>query len=85
MPLRIPARTVSVVDEGFELVLLDDADRNDFYGDSHVLAMVHGSVFKQISLMSIVMNFASGVDRMLLKRSLAVVRSAVGVLTSPGY
>ena len=35
---------MSVVDEGLGLVLLHDAGRNNFDGDSHVSVMVHGSV-----------------------------------------
>jgi hypothetical protein len=42
-------------------------------------------VFRWKSLMSIVINFASGVDTTLLKMSLAVVKSAVGELTLPSY
>ena len=34
--------------------------------------------------MSIVMNFAPGIDIVLLKRILATNRSAVGIATSPG-
>jgi hypothetical protein len=37
-------KKVSVVYEGFELVLLHDAGRNDFAGDSHMLVLVHGSL-----------------------------------------
>ena len=42
-------------------------------------------LLKEKPLMSIVMNFALGVGRMQLKRHMAVVMSAEGVLTSPVY
>jgi hypothetical protein len=77
---------VSVVDEGFELVLLHDAGRNDFDGDLHLLVMIHRSV--EVEVFDVdrhELYIGSGQDRTLLKRNLAVVRSAVGVLTSPGY
>jgi hypothetical protein len=72
---------VSDVEEGLELVLLRDAGRNDFDGDSHVLVMVHRSVQVEVYEVD---RLALRVDRTLLKRHLAVVMSAVGVLTSPG-
>jgi hypothetical protein len=37
---------VSVVDEGLELVLLHDAGRNHFNGDSHVLSYWSMGVFR---------------------------------------
>jgi hypothetical protein len=53
-------------------------------GASYVLFMINGGVQVK-SLMSIVTNFVLGVDGTLLKRHLAVVMPAVGVLTSPTY
>ena len=35
---------MSIADEGIDLVLLHNAGRNDFDGDSHELVLVHGSV-----------------------------------------
>jgi hypothetical protein len=74
---------VAAVNELLELVLLHDAGRKDFDGDSRVIRLIHGSLRVE-SLVSIVINFALEVDRTRLKRRLTVVMSAVGAVTSPG-
>jgi hypothetical protein len=75
---------VSAMDEGLTLILLNDAGRNGSDGDSHVLVLVHGS--GQVEVFDVGRHqCALGVVRMLLSRHLAVVMSAVEVLTSPRY
>jgi hypothetical protein len=62
--------SMTVVDEGPELLLLHDAGRINL-GRSHGSAMVHESVSKN-HFMSIIMNFGTEVMWTLLKRYLVV-------------
>ena len=75
---------MSVVDERLEQVLLHDAGRNFFDGDSHAFVIVHGSVrIKVFDADRRAFCIRSGQDA--VKRHFDVLVSAQGVPTSHGY
>jgi len=77
---------MTIVDKWVEIVVLHDVRRKDCNWDVHV-GIVGGcmGVPKYKSLRSPIMHLALGVDTMLLKRSFAVMMSAVLVLMLPRY
>ena len=74
---------VVFVQEGHEFVLIDNFLGDHCDGESHEFMSFHWGAKIKV-LMSPHMYLAWGVDRVLLMTSLAVVVSAVGVLTLPG-
>jgi hypothetical protein len=78
------AEDVSAMDDRLELISLHDAGRNGSDGVRHVRVLVYGS--GQVEVFGVDRpQYALRVVRVLVKRQLAVVMSAVGVLTNSRY
>jgi hypothetical protein len=74
---------MTIVNKGTKFVLVKNGFGDEGYQYHHVFLSVHGGI-KIKSSISMVMKRALGVERTLLKRSLAVVSPAVLGLTLPG-
>lgn len=76
---------IPIVKQGSEVILFKDGRRKHPDWDAHILVTVHERGAKKVKIFQIdAEKRASGVDNTLLKSNLAVVRSAVFVLTLKG-